>query len=218
MKGILFFGAPGSGKGTQTQLLSEHFHLPVIGMGQLLRQEIMQGTPLGKKISPILEKGQHLDTQDIMDILKTQLKQHTCEWVLLDGVPRSLEQAQAVETYTFDTPLSIEAVIYLELSPKKVAERIQSRSSCLRCHKDFCSAVTVCSSCGSTEFTKRLDDTEEVVLKRLQVFHEGITDVLDFYKSKGSLHVIRGDQSIEEVYADIVKCITPLVQHSSRIV
>lgn len=212
MKGIVFFGAPGSGKGTQTHLLSNRFHIPVIGMGQLLRQEVTQGTPLGKKITPILEKGQHLETMDVMSILKGQLNQCPGEWVLLDGVPRSLEQAQAVEHYTFDVPLTIEAVIYLQLSPQKVAERIQSRSSCVKCQKDYCHSVSVCSVCGSTAFNKRLDDTEAVVLKRLEVFHKGITDILDFYKKKGCLHVIQGDQAIEQVYDDIIKCLAPLMK------
>jgi adenylate kinase len=212
MKGILFFGAPGSGKGTQTYLLSDRFHIPVIGIGQLLRREVMQGTPLGKKIAPVLEKGQHLDTMDVMSILKNQLTQCPGEWVLLDGVPRSLEQAQAVERYAFDKPLSIVTVIYLQLSPEKVAERIQNRSSCTHCHKDYSYTVSVCSVCGSTEFSKRIDDTEAVVLKRLKVFHEGIADILDFYKKKGCLYVIQGDQEIEHVYADIVECLTPLIK------
>lgn len=212
MKGILFFGAPGSGKGTQTQLIADRFDIPVIGIGQLLRREVTQGTPLGKKIAPVLEKGQHLDTMDVMSILKGQLTECPGEWVLLDGVPRSLEQAQAVEHYAFDKPLTIEAVIYLQLSSKKVAERIQSRSSCAHCHKDHCRSVLICSVCGSTEFTKRLDDTEAVVLKRLEVFHEGTKDMLDFYKKKGCLYVIQGDQAVENVYTDIVECLTPLMK------
>jgi adenylate kinase len=212
MKGILFFGAPGSGKGTQTHLLSGRLHIPVIGMGQLLRREVTQETPLGKKIAPVLEKGQHLDTMDVMSILKSQLTQCPGEWVLLDGVPRSLEQAQAVEHYAFDKPLTIVAVIYLQISPKKVAERIQSRSSCAHCHKDYCHTISMCSVCGSTEFSKRLDDTEAIVLKRLEVFHEGIADILDFYKKKGVLCVIQGDQEIEHVYADIVECLTSLMK------
>lgn len=212
MKGILFFGAPGSGKGTQTHLLSGRFDIPVIGMGELLRREVTEGTPLGKKIAPVLEKGQHLDTMDVMGILKAQLNQCSGEWVLLDGVPRSLEQAQAVEHYAFDRPLSIEAVIYLQLSPQKVEERIQNRFSCTHCQKDYCHTVSLCAVCGSTEFTKRLDDTQAVVLKRLEVFHEGITDILDYYKKQGCVCVIEGDQTVEQVYGDIVACITPFMQ------
>ncbi|PPE03638.1 adenylate kinase family protein [Holospora curviuscula] len=210
-KGLVLFGAPGSGKGTQSTLLSEKLNIPLISMGQFLRAEVMQKTSLGQKIENILKRGEYLSTEDVIEVLKEQLFKYESNWIILDGVPRSFEQAEAVEKYSVSGLLRIEIVILLKISPEKVLERIRKRSSCVRCQKDYCQMIDVCTVCGAREFVKRSDDEESVVLKRLQVFDKSMKDILDFYYETKRLHIIQADQSVEHVYADILKFIFPLM-------
>lgn len=210
-KGIVFFGAPGSGKGTQTSLFSDRLNIPVIGMGQILRTEVAKETELGKKIKKVLDRGEQLSKSDIMKVLEDELRQCDREWVLLDGVPRFLNQVEAVEQYPFTELLDIKAVIFLQIQPETVLERIRNRCSCVRCQKDFCHTVSVCKACGSTEFTKRSDDTEEMAHKRLQMFDEEISSILNFYKAKKCLYVVQADQPVEQVYEKILEYLTLLM-------
>ncbi|ETZ07187.1 adenylate kinase [Holospora obtusa F1] len=214
-KGIVFFGAPGSGKGTQSALLSDRFRIPLVSMGQLLRTEVSQKTKLGEKIECFLKKGEYLNTLDVIEVLKTQLNKILDTWVILDGVPRSIEQAEAIEQCASVTFLNIEAVIFLKIPPEKIWERIQNRLSCVQCQKDYCYKVALCKNCGSIKFAKRSDDTEETVFRRLHVFNEKIRNVLDFYQNQKKLYVLQADRPVEEVYLDVLSCVKILVQEKS---
>ena len=216
-KGIVFFGAPGSGKGTQSALLADKLNIPLIAMGQFLRAEVLQKTQLGQKIGDVLKRGEFLSTRDMMEVLETQLRKHEGSWIILDGVPRSLEQAKAVEQYAQLGLLKIEIVILLEISPEKVLERIRGRLSCIRCQKDYCKVIDECTVCGSKQFTKRSDDEESVVLKRLEVFNDGMKNIIDFYYNKNCLYTIQSDQSIETVFSDVLKCVLPITHPTSGV-
>ncbi|ETZ04774.1 adenylate kinase family protein [Holospora undulata] len=211
-KGIVFFGPPGSGKGTQSILLSDRLNIPLVAMGQLLRTEVVQNTSLGKKIEDSLKRGEYLSTSDVMEVLKIQLDKFPDAWVILDGVPRSIEQAEAVEQYAFSGFLCVEAVVFLQISPEKVWDRIRNRLSCVQCQKDYCHKVDLCSNCGSKEFSRRSDDKEEVVLRRLNVFNEKIRSIFDFYNEQKKVYLIQADRDVEEVYSDIIACILPLMK------
>lgn len=207
---IIFLGAPGSGKGTQTVDLSEKLGIPVISTGVLFRQEIVKNTEIGRLVKEKMKKGELIDTEVVNKLLEERLQQgDVVNGFILDGYPRKLEQAEYVSDI-LDRVLTSGGkvfVIYLNISDKTVKERISGRCFCT-CGASFHLKFKpprqsgICDNCGR-KLTQRDDDSEESVKKRLTEFHKSNDSVLEFFKDKNYFYSINGERSISEIKEEI---------------
>ncbi|MBE5733573.1 MAG: adenylate kinase [Clostridiales bacterium] len=201
---LILLGAPGSGKGTQAAYISDKYDLPHISTGDLFRENIKNETPLGKKIKSVMSTGQLCPDDLTVELVKDRLEEADCKsGYLLDGFPRDIPQAVALDEFA-----SPDVVIEIKVDLAKVEHRITGRRSCLSCggsfHVDFIGNVSKCPKCGD-ELVIRKDDNPITVKERLEVYENQTAPLIDYYKKQGKLVVINGDQSIENVFSDIVK-------------
>ncbi len=183
---LLLIGPPGSGKGTQGQLLADRFHLAHIAAGDLLRAEVEAGTPLGKQAADYLDRGELVPDELVIDLLMPVIVASLeGNGYVLDGFPRSVGQALVARRMAEEVGATPDAVIYLDSSRDVLVERILARA----------------------EIEGRSDDTAEVVHNRLEVFDEATSPLIDYYRSRGLLHVVNGDLSEAEVTAEILAAI-----------
>lgn len=200
---LMIIGPQGSGKGTQAKLLEKKFNLVHVATGDLLRDAVKEKTELGLKIKDILERGELVPDGIVISLIKEELKDS--KNFILDGFPRTLEQAKALDKIT-----RLDKVIDIIVSDKESIKRISGRRSCPKCGAVF-HVITnppkkenLCDNCGS-ELIQRDDDKEDVIKKRLKIYHEQTSLLEDFYRNEGILEEINGEQSIEKVFEDIVK-------------
>ena len=198
---LIFLGAPGAGKGTQADIFAAKLGIPTISTGNILRAAIADGTETGKKAKSFMDAGQLVPDEVILNIVKERLEQPDCQkGYILDGVPRTLAQAQALETMgvTFDK------VVSLEVSDDSIVSRMSGRRVCAKCGVPYHIAAKppkvagVCDACGG-ELIQRKDDAAETVLDRLRVYHAETEPLKAFYAERGLLETVKGDGgSIEE--------------------
>lgn len=200
---IMLIGPQGSGKGTQAKLVAKKYNIPHIATGDLLREAVNKRTELGLKIKNILDNGELVPDELVISLIKEKLK--SCGDFILDGFPRTIEQAKALDKIT-----KLDKVIDIIVPDKESIKRISGRRSCPKCGAVF-HVITnkpkkdeICDNCG-TELIQRDDDKEEVIKKRLKIYHEQTSLLEDFYRNEGILEEITGEQSIEKVFEDIVK-------------
>ncbi len=193
-------GAPGAGKGTQASILSKEFSVPKIATGDMLRLEADDGTELGKGAEEYMRKGLLVPDGMIIEMVRRRLAREDCgEGFILDGFPRNLKQARALEGMG-----SVDLVIYLEVGEEDAIERFADRRACSECqavyHLRFSPprSSDKCDLCGG-ELYQREDDREEVVLRRFRTYREMTKPLVDFYRDRSVLEVVRGSGSIEEV-------------------
>ncbi len=201
---LILLGAPGSGKGTQAAYISDKYDLPHISTGDIFRENIKNQTPLGLKVKAIMDSGNFCPDDVTIDLVKDRLSKPDCKnGYLLDGFPRNLFQASALDEFC-----APDLVIDLEVDLQKIEHRITGRRSCPKCgnsfHVDFIGDTKVCPDCGETLIVRK-DDTVEVVKERLRVYDNQTAPLIDFYKKQGKLVSVNGDKSIEEVFNEIVK-------------
>ncbi len=205
---VILLGAPGSGKGTQAQLLSEKFHLPHISVGDLLRISIQENTELGLAAKVFVDRGDLVPDDLVLNMLAERISQPDCEQgAILDGTSRKPSQAE----YLFKLLANDQAIaIYFEIPNASLYERIEGRKCCHKCgaifHNKFYMEKEegICDRCTSPLF-KREDDTSEVLKNRLKGFDQQIDLVLSFYKNKNILYKINAYQPIEQVNLEIVQ-------------
>ena len=198
---LIFLGAPGAGKGTQADIFAGKLGIPTISTGNILRAAIADGTETGLKAKSYMDAGKLVPDEVILNIVKERLEQPDCQkGYILDGVPRTLAQAQALETMgiTFDK------VVSLEVSDQSIVERMSGRRVCAKCGAPYHvvakppKAEGVCDACGG-ELIQRKDDKPETVLDRLGVYHAETEPLKEFYAQRGLLETVKGDGgSIEE--------------------
>ncbi len=198
---LIFLGPPGAGKGTQAALVSEKLRIPTISTGDMLRAAVKEGTELGKKAKALIDAGQLVPDEVIIPMVAERVSQPDCkEGFILDGVPRTIAQAQALE----DTGIHFDHVISIEVSDDEVARRIMGRRVCLDCGATYHVEVQpptkegICDRCGS-ELVQRKDDTEETIRSRLAVYHKETEPLKAFYDQRGLLRRIENTGSIESV-------------------
>ena len=206
---LILLGAPGAGKGTQAEMLCEQLHIPSISTGNMLREAISHGTDLGKQVKIHMDSGNLVPDELVLGIVAQRTRQPDCEnGFILDGVPRTLSQAKALD----EMGVAIDHVISIELSDEEVEHRMTGRRVCKECGASY--HITnnppkhegICDLCGS-EVVTRKDDAPETVRNRLQVYHAATEVLKDYYKAQGKLRLIRGEQSIQGVYQEILRAI-----------
>ena len=206
---LILLGAPGAGKGTQAELLVKKLSIPAISTGNMLREAIANGTELGKKAKQFMDEGALVPDELILGIIGDRVAQNDCaKGFILDGVPRTLAQAEALEA----KGIRIDHVVSIEVDDSVIEGRMTGRRVCGKCGASYHVVANppkvdgVCDSCGS-ELVIRKDDKPETVRKRLEVYHATTEVLKDFYGKLGRLCVVNGDQSIEGANEEILKAI-----------
>lgn len=209
-KRLLIMGPPGAGKGTQAANIVEAYGVCHISTGDMFRSAIKNGTAMGKLAQSYMEKGELVPDSVTVGIVKERLALDDCknQGFLLDGFPRNLDQAHALDTILAELNYNLDAVIDVSVENEILINRIIGRRICRNCgatyHVEFNKPKTegVCDSCGG-ELYVRKDDTRETAENRLSVYSSQTQPLLDFYKGRGLLVSINGDQAVEKVFADI---------------
>lgn len=201
---IILLGAPGSGKGTQATCIVKRYSLPHISTGDIFRENIKNQTELGLKVKAIMDSGNLCPDDLTIELVKDRLSKPDCEkGYLLDGFPRNLVQAEALDKFA-----KPDKVLDIDVDLQKIERRITGRRSCPKCnnsfHIDFIGDTKVCPVCGG-ELTIRKDDTPETVKERLKVYKLQTEPLVGYYKKQNKLIEIDGDKSIEDVFAEITK-------------
>ena len=200
---LIFLGPPGAGKGTQAVRVCEQLGIPQISTGDILRRAIKNETPTGLAAKSYIDKGQLVPDSVVIDIVRERLVQDDCKnGYLLDGFPRTVAQAEALESFA-----KIDAVVDIDVSDEKLVERLSGRRVCLSCggtyHVSQLNGSMTCAKCGN-ELIQRADDKAETVLSRLTVYHAQTEPLIDFYKQRGLLKEIDGAQPMDDCYAAIL--------------
>lgn len=208
---LILLGPPGAGKGTQAVKLAEKYRIAHISTGDIFRQSIKDQTPLGKKAKEYMDNGLLVPDELTIDLVADRLTQDDCKnGFLLDGFPRNVKQAEALDNILDDNGLKLDFVINIEADNKEIVERISTRISCRNCKtifstkKDSLSKEDKCPKCGG-ELFQRDDDKEEVAIERLKVYHNQTKPLIDYYQEK--LVNINGMKSVEEVNEEIISAI-----------
>ena len=213
---FIFIGPPGSGKGTQTKMLAKDFNLPHIDTGALLRAEIASGSDDGILANSFMEKGQLVPLELVSRIIKNRLMKSDCDnGFILDGYPRSLEQAYALDEILkeVDANNSVQPqVFYFEVAQEKLVERLVNRRSCSECGSIYnlktmsLEDETKCPKCSGA-LTRRDDDTEEVANKRFATYFAQTAPLIDMYKNRGWLTTLDASLDIDTIYKNLVGAI-----------
>lgn len=201
---VILLGAPGAGKGTQAVRLAERYNIPHISTGDIFRSNIKERTPIGIVAKSYIDKGQLVPDEVTIQIVKERLEKDDCKnGYLLDGFPRTVSQAEALDGFS-----EIDSVVNIDVPLHKLMRRITGRRVCGKCgesyHIDYLDGSTSCRKCDG-ELIQRADDNEETVGKRLEVYEKQTAPIIDHYKSKGKLIDVDGDGDIDSVFAAIVE-------------
>lgn len=206
---ILLMGPPGAGKGTQAEKLTELFSIPHISTGDMFRKAQEEGTELGLKAKSYMEQGLLVPDEVTIGIVRERLAEDDCKaGFLLDGFPRTVQQADALDKILVDLGTKLDAALNIEVPKEFLIERLTGRRICKKCkatyHVSFNApkVKNVCDRCGG-ELYQRADDTIETVGNRLDVYEEQTAPLIDYYSKKQLLVSIDGSQAMEKVLADI---------------
>jgi adenylate kinase len=201
---LLLYGAPGSGKGTQANMLRTHFGIPHIATGDMLRAEIQAGTELGRKAQPILAAGQYVSDDIMIGMIRNRLRQPDCEpGFIIDGFPRTVPQAMALDGLMHELGKRFDRVIYLMVPVEELLRRLSGRLVCPICQRTYPPGTVACEADGS-ELVQREDDKPEAVRPRIEIYLEKTVPVLDHYRGSGLVSEIDGRGTIEEISRQVL--------------
>ena len=196
---IIFLGAPGAGKGTQAELVSKTLGIPTVSTGQIIREALASGSPMGLEAKKFIEAGNLVPDDVVIGIVKERIAKSDCDkGFILDGFPRTVPQAEALDAMG----VSLDRVISLEVADEAIIERMSGRRVCPKCGRSYHVAYKpspngeMCE-CGEA-LTVRTDDAPDVVRSRLEVYHSTTEPLKDFYREKGNLVIVVGAEEIEE--------------------
>ncbi len=210
---IILFGPPGAGKGTQAEMLRERYEIPTISTGNMIREAIKNQTPMGLAAKERIDRGELLADEIVVEIVKERLSQPDCaKGFILDGFPRTIPQAKALE----EMDVSIDAAIEIQLADETIVSRMSGRRTCLTCGATYHVQYNppkqdgVCDVCGEA-LVQRADDKPETVLERLRVYHEQTAPLSEFYRSRNMLRTVQGQEELADTTALMLKAVEDLV-------
>ncbi|MBK5243666.1 MAG: adenylate kinase [Eubacteriaceae bacterium] len=207
---IILLGAPGVGKGTQAELICDHFNIPHISTGKLFRLNVAEGSDLGLQVNEYIKKGKLVPDYLTISLVEDRLNKDDCKnGFLLDGFPRDENQAKELELFLNKKGEHIDKVLLIEVSEKVILDRIAGRRVCPKCGESYnvkynpSKVGDKCQVCGS-ELIQRSDDKEEVVLERLAIYNKVTKPIIDYYNALGVLYRIQGEDDINDIFKSIL--------------
>lgn len=208
---IIFLGAPGAGKGTQASIIAARHSIPKLSTGDMLREAISSGSELGAQVEKIISAGNLVSDDIMIKIIADRISKMDCkQGFILDGFPRTIPQAEALEKILNDGRENVMTVLFLDVAEEKLIKRLSGRYSCKKCGKSYHKTLNstkvdgICDDCGSSEFIYRSDDDEKAVRNRLRVYYQQTAPLISYYEQAGKLVRINGGDSIE--------CITDAIE------
>lgn len=206
---LILLGAPGAGKGTQADILKKKLNVPTISTGNILRAAVKNGTPTGLRAKEYMDAGRLVPDEVIIGIIQERLQESDCaNGYILDGVPRTIAQAEAIETMG----IRIDKVLELQVEDSVIVERMSGRRVCEKCGASYhivnkkTKVEGVCDLCGGKTVIRK-DDQPATVLDRLKAYHEQTEPLVEFYRTRGKLAEIKFCPSIEETTAEVMKAL-----------
>lgn len=207
---LILMGPPGGGKGTQAKILEDEFDIVQLSTGDMLRSAVAAGTDLGKQAKAIMDAGRLVSDEIMIGMISERIDEPDCaNGFILDGFPRTVAQAEALDVLLEQKNLNLDAVVEVRVPDEKLVERITGRFTCAKCGEGYHDTFKrpakdgVCDACGGTEFKRRADDNADTVVSRLEAYHGQTAPLLPYYESKGLLKVVDGDQDMAAVTAEI---------------
>ncbi|MGI9384529.1 MAG: adenylate kinase [Methyloligellaceae bacterium] len=207
---LILLGPPGAGKGTQAKMLGDRRGLVQLSTGDMLRAAVAAGTEVGRKAKDVMDRGELVSDDIVIDIISNRIDEPDCaQGFILDGFPRTVAQAEALDRLLDEKAKVLDAVVVMNVDDGPLVDRITGRFTCAKCGEGYHETAKrpevegVCDRCGGTEFTHRADDTEETVRSRLEAYHAQTEPLVDYYKARGKLRAVDGMAEIKIVAQEI---------------
>ncbi|MGD8796743.1 MAG: adenylate kinase, partial [Thiohalophilus sp.] len=213
---IVLIGAPGGGKGTQAKLLVEKYGIPQISTGDLLREAVSKGTPLGMQAKAAMDAGQLVSDDIVLGMIRERLSRpDTSKGFILDGFPRNIPQAESLDKLLNDMGKPLQVSLMIDVDMSVLLKRLTGRRTCSSCGQMYNVYFSppriegVCDKCGGT-LTQRDDDNEDTIRKRLDVYQQQTAPLVDYYRRQGKLRTVQGVGEISDIFAAVERILASL--------
>ncbi|MDP2621691.1 MAG: adenylate kinase [Hyphomicrobiales bacterium] len=215
---LILLGPPGAGKGTQAVRLAERYGIAQLSTGDMLRSAVAAGSAVGRQAKAVMERGELVSDKIVIGVISERIDEpDAAGGYILDGFPRTVAQAEALDRLLAEKGAKLDAVIELAVDAAALVERISGRFSCANCgegyHDSFKRPAVdgVCDKCGGTDFKRRPDDNAQTVASRLEVYHQQTAPLIAYYRGKGLLKSVDGMADIDRVTGELTGILDPIV-------